>query len=179
MTALAARLGVRAPSLYHHLRDKDALWESIRALIATEIDAEVFDVAPWDVALEVWARSYRDAFVRHPHAVADLFTRPVSNPMSFAMYESACRGLHAGGWPIDALASVIGAVEYVISGSVLDLQAKGDMFERAHDNGAALLAQSIRADASYREAADRSFDLALGGLLAGLRTRLAEIERAA
>jgi AcrR family transcriptional regulator len=171
MNRLAERLGVQAASLYHHVADKAAVWEGIRHLVVTEMTWTVFVDQPWDVAVGVWARSYRAAFIRHVNTVPVLFTAPVAEPLTYEMYQAVCQGLADGGWPEESLAEVLSTVEYLIAGSVLDHEALGEMFGRAAELGAPLLAASIRSR-SQVAVADRAFDLAIEGLLIGLRAEL-------
>lgn len=175
MSRLAEQLGVQAASLYHHVPDKASVWEGIRHLVVSEMDWSGFAEQPWDLALGVWARSYRAAFIRHVNTMPVLYTAPVAEPLTYRMYQVVCVGLAEGGWPETSLAEVLSAVEYLIAGSVLDHEALGEMFGLAAELGAPLLAASIRSR-SQVAVADRAFDLALDGLLIGLRAELARLQ---
>ncbi|MFD7105200.1 TetR/AcrR family transcriptional regulator [Streptomyces celluloflavus] len=95
---LAARLGIRTPSLYHHVTGRAAVVEGVRRLVVEEMDTSAFADRPWDAALTAWARSYRDAFARHPHTIALLATTTISSPATLARYETVLGALARSGW---------------------------------------------------------------------------------
>jgi AcrR family transcriptional regulator len=68
MRRIAQRLGIRAPSIYKHLPDKDALEAAIISA-GFEEQAAVFDAAleDSDDPLGALARAYRDFGREHPH----------------------------------------------------------------------------------------------------------------
>jgi AcrR family transcriptional regulator len=68
MRALADRLGIRAPSIYKHLPDKQALEAAIISA-GFERQADAFDVALQDAddQLDAIARAYRAFAGAHPH----------------------------------------------------------------------------------------------------------------
>ena len=78
MRRLADRLGIRAPSIYKHLPDKQALEN---ALISTtfEEQAELFEaaIADSDDPVEALAGAYRDFARRHPHLYRLMTDRPL------------------------------------------------------------------------------------------------------
>ena len=173
---LAARLGVKAPSLYNHVSSKAAIVELVRDLVVAEMDYSVFSDRPWDLALEQFARSYRAAFAAHPNTVAVLYTTPVSAVGTFQMYEAVAAGLAKAGWPPTMVIPIVGSMEYLIAGSVLDLAASGTMFANAEALGAPTLAASHRSLGSQTEIADLSFELGLEALLLLLRKRYTDLE---
>lgn len=132
---LARRLGVRAPSLYNHVRSKAEIVEGVRDLVVAEMDYGMFEDEPWDEALTRFAFSYRAAFASHPHTVPLLFMTPVRAPGAFRMYEVVVRSLARAGWPDPLLISVLASVEYLIAGSVLDRSASGEKHQVAADHG--------------------------------------------
>ncbi len=78
MRRLADKLGIRAPSIYKHLRDKQALEN---ALISTtfEEQAVLFEAAVADAndGLAAVASAYRDFARRHPHLYRLMTERPL------------------------------------------------------------------------------------------------------
>lgn len=101
MAALAARLGVRAPSLYKHVRDRDDVLERIRqetlGELRTQYDAiTAADPAERIAAIALATRAYAKRF---PRSKALAFT-PVSGEESIAQLAhtveplvAACRDL--------------------------------------------------------------------------------------
>jgi AcrR family transcriptional regulator len=175
MAGVAARLGVRAPSLYNHVGSKAQIIEGVRDLIVAEMDWSAFATEPWDAALEAYARSYRAAFARHPTTVPLLTSTPVSAPGALAMYDEVCGALLRAGWPHGRVLSVVASVEYMVLGSVLDLTTSEEMFSTAGAAQARTLVACLVAAAYDRDhAAEEAFDLGIGGLLAGLRLEFKE-----
>lgn len=81
MNAVAAALGVRAPSLYKHVRDREALVESVRddalAHIAHLLDDADGD-APPDARIRSMARAVAHFAARRPSAFALVFASTAS-----------------------------------------------------------------------------------------------------
>ena len=78
MRAIADRLGIRAPSLYKHVPDKEALEVALIADAFAEI-ADAFDeaVAGAPDALAAVARAYRGWALAHPHLYRLMMDRPL------------------------------------------------------------------------------------------------------
>lgn len=78
MRAIAARLGIRAPSLYKHISDKSELEVAIIADTLAE-QAEVFEKATVDSddPLTDIARAYRSFALAHPHLYRLVTDRPL------------------------------------------------------------------------------------------------------
>lgn len=71
MQAVAERVGVRAPSLYKRVRDRDALHT---AVAAASIDALTARLEAADDDIGALARAYRDFAHRHPEGFRLMFT---------------------------------------------------------------------------------------------------------
>lgn len=173
MAALARRLDVAPSALYNHVADKQDVLRAVQDHVNARIDCSSFENLPWDEALGAWARSYRDAYARHPALVPVIAITPVrSAPHTVAMYERVTAGLHAAGWPAHLLTNVVVAVESFVLGSALDTQAPEDIFD---PGDLAESAPAFTAANRARPAGDTArdaFDLGLEALLAGLRTLL-------
>jgi AcrR family transcriptional regulator len=174
MAALARRLGVAPSALYNHVTDKQDVLRAVQDHVNARIDCSAFETLPWDGALAAWARSYRDAYARHPALVPVIAITPVrSAPHTVAMYERVTAGLLAGGWPEHLLTDVVVAVESFVLGSALDTQAPADIFDPGDlEDSAPVFTAATRARPGG-DTALAAFDLGLGALLAGLRTLLA------
>ncbi|MBT2408296.1 MULTISPECIES: TetR/AcrR family transcriptional regulator [unclassified Streptomyces] len=117
---IAARLGVKGPSLYNHIAGREEIIDGIRELIIAEMNLDV-TIRPWTAALESWARSYRAAFAAHPHTVPLLAGRPVRSLSVLDGYAQAFAILRAAGWPEEHLLPLVQSVEYFLGGSALAL----------------------------------------------------------
>ena len=180
MARLAARLGVRAPSLYNHVGGKAEIVEAVRDLVVAEMDWSAFATHAWDEALEAFARSYRAAFARHPTTVPLLTATPVVAPGALTMYDDVCAALVRAGWPPARVVTVVASVEYMVLGSVLDLTTNQEMFDTAAAAEARSLAACLRAaQHDHDHAAQAAFDLGIAGLMTGLRLEFETLHRAA
>ncbi|MGW6021329.1 TetR/AcrR family transcriptional regulator C-terminal domain-containing protein [Streptomyces sp. NPDC055099] len=175
---LAARLGVRTASLYNHLDGRAEVIEGVRRLIVEEMDVSAFDTLPWPDALAAWARSYRDAFARHPHSIDLLATTTISSPATLGMYEAVVAALARGGWPQGRLIAALTSVESFLLGSALDLVAPPMMIDAAgHAPRVPVLAAALEsaADGDKARRAEDAFASGLDALIRGLVAQLAEL----
>ena len=178
MAALARELRVSPSALYNHVTAKQDLLRWIQDHVNEGIDASGFASEPWDVALERWARSYREAYARHAPLVPVIAVAPVAGaPHTIAMYERVAAGLRAGGWPAAAVVDVIVAVESFVLGSALDATSPPDIFDVGDLAAAgAGLRRGGGGAAATSDPAAAAFDVGLAALLDGLRARLARLQ---
>jgi AcrR family transcriptional regulator len=172
---LAARLGVKASSLYNHVGGRAAIIEGVRRLVVEEMDTVAFADRPWPEALTVWARSYRDAFARHPGTIGLLATTTISSPATPAMYEAVVGALSRGGRPKARIVPVLTSVEAFLLGSALDLAAPNLMIDPgAHADEVPILAAALASREDKAARAEAAFTVGLDALVRGLRAQLAE-----
>jgi len=170
---LAARLGVRPSSLYNHISGKDDLLAAVQEVVTDAIDSTMFETDQWDVAVGAWARSYREAFIRHPHAIPLFATSPVAGAIrTMEMYERVVRGFELAGWPLQKIIPAIVALECFILGSAMDAVAPPDLFqpgdaaEHVPTLAAAVAAQD-HGDGTRTES-DIAFETGLAAMIDGL-----------
>lgn len=111
---LAARLGVRSPTLYWHVRNKDELLD----LVAEAICADAFDIdasAPWRDQLAAGLRQFRALLLAHRDAAALLRQRP-PGPRRLEHVETTVRILLDAGFSPDDAAGI----SRLLSAHVLD-----------------------------------------------------------
>ncbi|UOQ88725.1 TetR/AcrR family transcriptional regulator [Agromyces endophyticus] len=183
MAALARSLSVHPPALYHYFRGKADVVRAMRGRIAELLDVAGFDDAstPLDEAVLRWARSYRDAFAANPAGIALLATTAIDGQTrSVANYETIVARLLREGWRADRAVDALVALESFIIGSALDSLAPADIMSPGDAAPSAphfSRAEARRAaDAAARgiPAADRTFELGVAALVAGLRAMLAD-----
>ncbi|WP_207934020.1 TetR/AcrR family transcriptional regulator [Actinomadura sp. KC06] len=107
MRRLAQEVGVEAMSLYHHVANKEAVFDGVVEVILGEVMAAVEDVdAPppeedWQAALRAQILAARDVFLRHRWAPQVLESRSVTSPLVIAYYDHVVGVLRAGGFSYD------------------------------------------------------------------------------
>ncbi|MFI0405767.1 TetR/AcrR family transcriptional regulator [Actinomadura sp. 3N508] len=107
MRRLAQEVGVEAMSLYHHVANKEAVFDGIVEVLLDEISAAVESVeAPppeqdWRAALRARILAARDVFLRHPWAPQVLESRTTTSPLVIAYYDHVVGVLRAGGFSYD------------------------------------------------------------------------------
>jgi len=186
---LAERLGIRAPTLYWHVRDKRELLDLLAGAILEEALAawrEPQPGQPWWDWLTARARVMRAALLAHrDSALVVSGNRPTSS--SLPGIERQLRALaDAGFTPADGLLALLTLNAYVL-GDVLDIQAEdGRPAPAASDAdppGAAAGAGAppgagafplLRAATGSLSSPDERFEYGLEVLIDGLRARLAE-----
>ena len=188
MAALAHQLGVSASALYNHVGSKRDIMILVQDRVNQEIDCSAFDSQDWDVALERWARSYREVYARNIPLIPVMAVLPVANsPHTLAMYEKVAAGLTRAGWPRSWVVNTIVAVESLVFGSAYDAVAPdnifdpGELSEVAPMFSAAVAHRDLLLDSpgphgegagTAASPADVAFDVGLRSLLAGFRVHL-------
>jgi len=172
MRDIARELGVHPSALYNHVDGQEDLLGGVRELVSDAIDVSGFGDEPWDVALERWARSYRDAFAAHPPTIGLLAVLPLTHAArTVQMYERVCAGMMDAGWDADRTLSVIVAMENFILGSALDRSAPPDMLDPREEEAPSL--RTAFDERSRRLAgtspADDAFEIGLRAIITGLR----------
>lgn len=125
MRAIAERLGVRAPSLYNHVRSKDSLLELVADRVVSQVDTSGFDTLPWREALGAWAWSYYDALVAHPNLVPYVAANFGQLDASMQRAERVYSGLLEAGWSPSRATRIAAAVRYAVLGAAVGSFAGG------------------------------------------------------
>jgi AcrR family transcriptional regulator len=166
---LAAVLGVRGPSLYHHFATKEEILDAVADAVTARVDTSFFATQDWRDALRLWGRSYRTALAAHPHIVPYLAQGPGRRPSALAIADAVYGGLVAAGWP-PARATHIGALmRYLVAGSALGSFARGfvtdpDLYTRDYPH----LDQAHRLADHHKSVDEGAFTLGLEALVDGL-----------
>lgn len=116
MRRIAETLGVRAASLYYHVDSQDDLVDAIHDLIDAQIDVGLLE-EPTHAALVAFARSYRDVYQRHPHAIAMVARRPLRAPKALTVYDALAKHLLARGLAEADVMPVLAMLDFMVLGS--------------------------------------------------------------
>jgi TetR/AcrR family tetracycline transcriptional repressor len=119
MRRLADELGIKAASLYNHVRDKDELL----GLMADAISAELptFDHAkPWREQAEEMAKAIRRVLKKHRDGARVMAATPPAGPNRLRAIEQLLEALTKAGFPRSTVPDVAFLMSSFIIGFVLD-----------------------------------------------------------
>ncbi|MBI5231008.1 MAG: TetR/AcrR family transcriptional regulator [Coriobacteriales bacterium] len=97
MRRLAQELGVNPMSIYHHLRDKDALLDAMLNAVVARIEPPRDSGGGWAVELHSLLMAARGAMLAHPWAVRVLQQRDVPTPAALQHVDRVLGILRGGG----------------------------------------------------------------------------------
>lgn len=173
MNTLAERLGVRAPSLYHHIAGQHDLINLVRELVVAEIDVSMFGQMPFASALRAFGLSYHGAFARHPHTIPVLSVSAIRDRTTFAMYETVLVAMANAGWGRESSLDFLFALEYLALGTAFEWSAEELMIsaEDALHFDAPLLANYVSERTDQQDLAITTFTNLLDMLIAMFAAR--------
>lgn len=121
LEALAARLQVRAPSLYHHFTGREAILRDVARLITFEAEPPTeADDHDWKWWFLETTSSFRRSVLRHPKAAPLLLQfYPRGFRFTLSSYERGARLLEGAGIPADLHAMILDGLDKITFGSAL------------------------------------------------------------
>jgi AcrR family transcriptional regulator len=117
MRRLGQELSVEAMSLYHHLRDKDALLDAMIDVVFVEI--EIPTAPSWRDGLRQRADSQRAALHRHRWALQVLESRSHPGLATLQHHDQVLGYLRAAGFGVRATGSVFSLIDAYVFGFLL------------------------------------------------------------
>lgn len=177
MRKLGARLGVEAMTLYHHVSNKDALFDlvvervTMRAAATDEAEGK-----RWRERLEGFARRYRGALIARPRVLPLISTRPIRSPEAVAQFMAALTGMVEEGFEPKVAYFTLHAVVMLVIGMAMAEAGEhpkgaeptyGDV-ETAYLKGVEAL---FNDPAAFEARHQGAFEFALAALLDGLETK--------
>jgi TetR/AcrR family tetracycline transcriptional repressor len=170
---LAKELGIQAPTLYWHFKNKQELLDEMAAMAVAELDdnADLPDPgAPWDVWLAWMARRIRRGMLAHRDgALLASASRPAVDRWKHV--ESILTVLRKAGFtPPVAMRGVGTLTNYVLGTTLEEQQAlnRGNGVELPDLDAHPMLREAIADGVDY----DRTFEYGLSLILAGMRAQL-------
>lgn len=118
MRALGAELGVKAMSLYNHVKDKEDLLDGMVGLVVAEIEAPSACL-PWREAMERRAISAHTVLMRHPWACGLLMSRVNVSPAMLAYIDATLLCLTQAGFSLPMADHAWNALDCFIYGFTL------------------------------------------------------------
>jgi AcrR family transcriptional regulator len=169
MRMLAKRVDRQVSSLYNHVTNRAELVELLRAHVVADVDITAFGNSPWDVALDVWARSYFRAMAAHPYLGRLLASTPPEDPSTMQMYETVVAALVSAGWDVSRAVAVLRTVEALVIGSVQDMSGHAAGLHSGEVNQElTTLSQALSVENISTNNAEAAFELGFAALLDGL-----------
>jgi AcrR family transcriptional regulator len=120
MRKLAARLGVEAMSIYHHVPNRQAILVAVADRIVGEIQPLPND-PPWRMRLERFAEDAYQVFMAHPAMVTILATEIAdpTDPQSLAVVDSVMAALEEAGFTPVECVTIFHAMTAIVFGFAL------------------------------------------------------------
>ena len=116
---LARRLGVSAPSLYHHFTDKNEILASVIRHIVGKVNRSRYEPGEdWTEFFVARALNFRQAMMRHRNAAPILLEHLPSEVLGNSA-EEAAKFLTDSGIPVDLHVQILDGVETIVFGAVL------------------------------------------------------------
>ncbi|GAA3389174.1 TetR/AcrR family transcriptional regulator C-terminal domain-containing protein [Cryptosporangium minutisporangium] len=166
---LATTLNVSVSSIYHHFAGgREAVIEGIRGLLSRDFEGPFDETAGWRAYTEEWARRYRATMARHPGVVPLLTAQTVTAPETLASYEALADVLSRAGFADEDLLHAVSVLDCFILGSALDAAAPMDVWADSGNPESALSAAIAATRSQPGDRSQRSFEIGLNSLLAGL-----------
>jgi AcrR family transcriptional regulator len=167
---VARRLGVSQSALYNHIDNREHIIELMRGRTFTRDAALDLDNLPWEDALRVLVRNYRDCLVPHPRLVPMLITQTVQDLGVIASYEDMAVVLGRAGVPNEEIVPAINTIEYLALGSALELTAPEVVWDLPPGRFPAF-SQAVSGVGSAEERSEAAFTFGLDLLIAGVREK--------
>lgn len=137
MRALSARVGVEAPSLYSHVKDKEDLLDGLADLIYSEITVEPSD-DPIEVRIETYCNALRQGLLANAHLAPVAATRPVVSVSTLNLVEQSLGELTAAGFSQQHALYVLDTlVAFVIGHALTEIGADPQIGGHSQDELAA------------------------------------------
>ena len=118
MRNVAGALGVEAMSLYHHVKDKDALLDALADWAFLQMETPVIG-SPWRAAMVARAASARTVLSAHPWALGLLESRPSPGPAVLTHHDAVLGTLRAAGFSVALAGHAFSVLDAYVFGFVL------------------------------------------------------------
>jgi AcrR family transcriptional regulator len=122
--SLAAELGVKPMSVYHHVANKEAILDGIVDLVFAEMGLPGDYDGAWRDQLTRRAHSTRRVLRRHPWAIGLLESRSTPGPATLCHQEGTIRILREAGFSIEMTAHASALLDSFVCGFALQEAAR-------------------------------------------------------
>ena len=166
---LAARLGIKGPSIYNHFSTMEAVADAVIDSILAKVDTSSFEEHGWRTAIPIWARSYWAVLQNHPGIVPLMAQGPGTREVQLHLADLLYGSLTKGGWPPRQATEVAIAIRNYISGSALGSYSGGfPVDERVYGEALPHLGDAHRLREYQSSLDEAAFERGLSSLMDGL-----------
>ncbi|MFE3260362.1 TetR/AcrR family transcriptional regulator C-terminal domain-containing protein [Nocardia sp. NPDC059229] len=126
MRELAAELGVRAPTLYWHVKSKQDIFRTMAVTMSADAATRMATLdpeAPWQDRIMNWAVALRRTLLEHRDGARVFAGTFAADPATFQVTESVLRAWRDGGLPIPDAALPTALLRHFIVGFCIEEQA--------------------------------------------------------
>jgi AcrR family transcriptional regulator len=116
--SLAAELGVKPMSVYHHVANKDEILDGIVDRVFGEIELPTIG-GEWHEEMRRRAASAREAMRRHPWAIGLVETRTSPGPSTLKHHDAVIGTLREAGFSIEMTAHAFALIDAYVYGFAL------------------------------------------------------------
>jgi TetR/AcrR family transcriptional regulator, tetracycline repressor protein len=178
--ALAARLDVRAPALYWHVRNKQELLDEMATEVMRRVTATLAAIPPgadWRTDLAAYARVLRSEYLLHRDGARIFSGTRITDPGVVRMKEPWFERWTASGWKVADADDAVDLVTAFVVGFVIEEQERRQADPTRYSvaqreawlgEGASLVKEA----AHLYDDGDQRFERHLGIVLDGLGVRL-------
>lgn len=170
MPAIARKLGVSGPAMYHHVQNRAELVDLIRARLF-EAHFEDFRSLEWPEAVRAWTFAYRKIFSSHPNLVNILVRYSIRDPRSLTAFDQLAQILEEAGVPQHEVIVWITLFDSFTLSIALFSVAPGEIWD-ATTHASPTLQTAIDAGPRQPELANAAFEVGLAGLIERLKVSL-------
>ncbi len=116
--SLAAELGVKPMSVYHHVANKDEILDAIVDMVFSEIELPALG-GDWQLEMRRRADSTRKALRRHPWAIGLLESRTRPGPATLKHHDAVIGVLRGAGFSLEMTAHAYALIDAYVYGFAL------------------------------------------------------------
>jgi TetR/AcrR family transcriptional regulator, tetracycline repressor protein len=135
LRALAAELGVQAPTLYWHVKSKQDIFNAMAVAISEDAAALMTTIdpsAPWQERLARWAHALRQSILSHRDGGRVFAGTFAADPATFHVTEAALQAWQDAGLPLAEAARRTVLIRHFVVGFCIEEQELAELSER-HD----------------------------------------------
>jgi AcrR family transcriptional regulator len=116
--SLAAELGVKPMSVYHHVANKDEILDAIVDMVFSEIELPAVG-GDWQLEMRRRADSTREVLRRHPWAIGLLESRTRPGPATLKHHDAVIGVLRGAGFSLEMTAHAYALIDAYVYGFAL------------------------------------------------------------